>query len=177
MTLMESMVSLSMFLMIMVLMANLMRAAASAEKFLGQKDRLQEVAVSCLYRMGYEAREATELLAPSSGSSAVLHFRKPDWAQESVEFVAPPTPFPLEWQEDKPSRRATVEYALKGSQLVRTLQVASDSWSTPLLRDCQVLEATRAGGQLSISLTILSNGQARRNSLRFTLPEEAWRVR
>ncbi|MBN9418159.1 MAG: type II secretion system protein [Candidatus Eremiobacteraeota bacterium] len=177
MTLLESMVSLSLFMMIMVLMANLMSAAASAEKFLGQKDRVQEVAISCLYRMGYEAREACEWLEPASGSSSVLRFRKPDWQQESTEFVVAPTPFPADWEEDEPSRRATVEYALQGPQLVRTLKVGTESWATPLLRDCQLLEATRRGGQLTLSLTILASGQARRNSLTFSLPAEAWRVR
>ncbi|MBX3169603.1 MAG: hypothetical protein KF760_19530 [Candidatus Eremiobacteraeota bacterium] len=181
-TLLESLVSLSLFLMVMVLMHNLMNAAAAAEKFLGQKDRLQEVAVSCLYRMAYEARQATEWLEPASGNAALLRFRMPDWQQESSEFPTPtpsptPTNFPSAWVEDAPAHRVTVEYAIQGGQLVRSLRAGSESWATPLLRNCQELQASRSGGLVRLTLTILVEGKPRENSLQFSLPQEAWKTR
>ncbi|MBS2038304.1 type II secretion system protein [bacterium] len=177
-TLLESLVSLGMFLMVMALMASLMNAATIADRFLGAKDRIQEVAVSCLYRMAYEARSANKWLEPAAGSSPRLLIQTPDWLLESSEFPVSPSPFPSTWDPQDPAYQITVEYAINAGQLVRTLKAGAESWATPLLRDCQGLQVTRPDrNTASIALTILANGQSKKIWLTFWLPEEAWKAR
>lgn len=177
-TLMESLVSLGMFLMVMALMASLMNAATVAQKFLGAKDRIQEVAVSCLYRMAYEARSANRWLDPIGGTMPRLFIQTPDWMLEKSEFPVSPTPFPSSWDPLDPAHQVTVEYAIQGDQLVRTLKAGAEAWVTPLLRDCQRLEVSRpSGDSASIALTVLANGESKRNSLTFALPGGPWKPR
>ena len=164
--------------MVVALMANLMDAATVTEKFLGAKDRIQEVAISCLYRMSYEARNANKWLDPSSGSASRLFIQTPDWLLEPEEFAVSPTPSPPSWDPQDPAHQMTVEYAIQSGQLVRTLKAGSETWATPLLRDCQSLAVTRSSSQsATIALTFLANGRPKQNSLTFGLPAEAWKPR
>ena len=176
MTLMEALISIAKFAMVMFLMANLMSAAAQSEKFLGQKDRVQEVALSSLYRMAHEARTANRWLTPVRGTSSEMVFETPDLLQETKEFPTA-TPYPASWRPADPKFQVTVRYFIgPDSQLTRTLTAGADSWTTPLVRDCQSLEVKRLGPvNLSISLTVLSNGAPKKNTLQVLLPQETWK--
>lgn len=178
-TLLEAMVSLTLFGMVTLLMANLMKAAAGAERFLGEKDRIYEVSVSCLYRMAHELRTANVWLQPSLGTSASeLEFECPDWQLEDQEFPSSPTPFPATWTPPEAGYQARVRYALNGTQLERTLWAEAESWTTPLLRDCQLLSVERpTAEEVRLSLTVLSRGQPRLFAVSVGVPTAVWKPR
>lgn len=174
-TLLEAMVSITLFTMVMFLMANLMNAASQSEKFLGEKDRIHEVSVSLLYRMAYEVRTANRWLEPITGSSNQLRFECPDWQLEPVEFPASPTPFPTSWTPGDPAFQAGITYTLNGTQLERRLTAESQVWTTQLLRDCQQFLATRESpSSVRLNLTVLSRGAPKELMVRVLLPQEVW---
>lgn len=178
-TLLEAMVSLALFSMVTLLMANLMKAAANSEKYLGEKDRIHEVSVSCLYRMAHELRTANLWHQPALGASAAeLDFECPDWQLEDQEFPSSPTPFPPTWAPPEPGYQARVRYALNGAQLERSLRAEAQTWTTPLLRDCLALSAARPSAtEVRLSLTVLSRGQPREFAVSVSPPAEVWKPR
>lgn len=178
-TLMEALVSISLFAMVMFLMANLMVAAANSERFLGEKDRIQEVALSCLNRMAHEVRGANRWIDPlPGGSSHRLVFETPDWELEPQEFPAPPAPFPTAWAPADSAFQMTVQYSVVAGELTRVLQAESHTWTTPLLRDTVDLVVTHPDpSQVKLTLTVLSQGRPLALVTQVLSPQQSWLAR
>lgn len=178
MTLLECLLSLTLFALVTSLMAQLMAVASNSERAFEAKDRIQEVATSCLYRMALEARSANRWIQPTSGISTQLIFESPDWQLEDQEFPDPATttPMPSSWSPMQPQFQMRIAYQVEGGELIRTLDAESQTWRTPLLRDSISLQAEWLTPQvLRIELSVLnSDGSQHTMEARAIRPEESW---
>jgi len=178
MTLLECLLSLTLFALVTSLMARLMAVASNSERAFEAKDRIQEVATTCLYRMALEARSANHWIQPTSGLADRLIFESPDWQLQDQEFPDPATatPMPTSWSPMQPQFQMRIAYQVEGEELIRTLNAESQTWRTPLLRDTLSLQAEWLTPQiLRIELKVRnSDGSQHSMEARAFRPEESW---
>lgn len=139
--------SLSLFALITYLAATMMASMAAAQRKMSTRDRVQEVAVSCLYRISHEVRTANKWIAPANGTAALADFESPDWEQDSTLFPEPVpgnvTGIPL-YVPGAPATQMRIVYKVTGGQLVRELTAANSTWTTPILNEVGSFSVTRA---------------------------------
>lgn len=178
MTLLECLLSLTLFALVTSLMARLMAVASNSERAFEAKDRIQEVATSCLYRMALEARSANRWIQPTSGPSDQLIFESPDWQLEDQEFPDPATatPMPTSWSPMQPEFQMRIAYRVESNELIRTLNAESQTWRTPLLKDTVSLQAEWLTPQvIRIELRVRNaDGSDHSIEARAVRPEESW---
>jgi len=143
-TLMEIMITLSLFTVFLLLSGTLVRKASRVLRFSEGKVSSIRAATEALDVIARDVRGAQILSSPKTGSSAVLEFSIVDSGNNARLFptVVPPR-FPM-LVLNRASNLQTVRYALLGKELQRRTKVQGQSASTTTIaQGISAVEFTR----------------------------------